>query len=86
MNAYKEIEKISEFQKQEIKRILDDLPLFEIVEQTSSTLSVREEAKNCISMKDLLRNWELIKEDNGIILFHKRLDADITYEERLHQK
>ncbi len=85
MNVYKEIEKINDFQLQQLKKILDELPLFEIVEKTDSKLIVRQEAKNCISMKDLLRNWEMIREEDGLIVFRKISDAERTYEDRIYE-
>jgi hypothetical protein len=85
MNAYKEIEKITDFQLQQLKIILDQLPLFEIVDRTATKLIVRQEAKNCISMKELIKDWEMVSEDDsGLITFHKVSASDKTYEDRLH--
>lgn len=84
MNAYKEIEKINDFQLQQLKKILDELPLFEIVDRTESKLVVRQEAKNCISMQDLIKNWEMVEEQDDLITFRKISDSERTYEDRLH--
>ena len=65
MNAYKEIEKITDFQLQQLKMILDNLSLFEIVDRTANKLVVRQEAKNCISMKELIKDWEMVSEDDA---------------------
>ncbi len=82
MNAYKEIERLSEFQMTQLKKMLDELPLFEIVERTPTKLVVRQEAKNCISMKELLRDWEMVKDNkDGLIIFLKKESSDRTYED-----
>lgn len=85
MNAYKEIEKISDFQLTQLKKVLDELPLFEVVERTQDKLVVRQEAKNCISMKELIRDWEMIKDNDGLILFLRKDSSERTYEERKYE-
>jgi len=84
MNAYKEIEKINDFQLQQLKKILDDLPLFEIVDRTENKMVVRQEAKNCISMKELIKNWEMVEEQDDLITFRRVSDSERTYEDQLH--
>lgn len=83
-NAYKDIETITDFHQQQLKQLLDDLPLFEIVDRTADRLVVRQEAKNCISMKELIKNWEMVEEADNLITFKKIQDEDRTYEDRLH--
>jgi len=82
MNAYKELEKINNFQLQELKRILDELPLFEIVERKDNALVVRQEAKNCISMKELIGSWEMVKEKDDLIYFVKVKEEQKEYDSR----
>jgi len=84
MNAYKEIEKLTDFHQQQLKQILDDLPLFEIVDRTPTKLVVRQEAKNCISMKELIKNWEMDEEQEGIITFRKISDSERTHEDTMY--
>jgi len=81
MNIYKEIEKLTEFHQQQLKQILDALPLFEVVDRTPHKLVVRQESRNCISMKDLLKNWEMVEEDDGLIIFSKISDSDKTHDD-----
>jgi len=75
VNVYKEVEKLTDFHLQQLKSILDKLPLFEIVDQTSTKLVVRQEAKHCISMKELISNWEMVSEEDDLITFCK-IDKD----------
>jgi len=84
MNAYKEIEKLNDFQLQQLKQVLDELPLFEIVDRTESKLVVRQEAKNCISMKELIKNWEMVDEQDNLITFRKIDASERTYEDTLY--
>jgi len=84
MNAYKEIEKLTDFHQQQLKQILDDLPLFEIVDRTKTKLVVRQESKNCISMKELIKNWEMVEEDEGLITFNRIKDSDRTHEDGMY--
>jgi len=84
MNVYKELEKITDFQLQQLKQIMDDLPIFEIVDRTADKLVVRQEAKNSISMKELIKNWEMVEEQDDLITFRRVRDEDRTYEDRLH--
>ena len=86
MNAYKEIEKIVDFQMHHLKKILDELPIYEIVERTENKLVVRQEAKNCISMQELIKNWEMVEEAAGLITFQKMNDSEKTYEDRLYSE
>lgn len=83
-NAYKDIETITDFHQQQLKQLLDDLPLFEIVDRTTDKLVVRQEAKNCISMKELIKNWEMVEEEDNLITFRRVRDEDRTYEDKLH--
>jgi len=83
-NAYKDIEKLVEFHQQKLKQVLDELPLYEIVSRTKDTLVVRQNAKNCISMKELIKNWEMVEEEDELISFRRIHDEDKTYEDRLH--
>jgi len=76
MNAYKEIEKLNDFQLQQLKKILDELPLFEIVEQTEDSLVLREESKKCMSMKEITKNWEMIEEKDGLVFFRKAIRSE----------
>jgi len=71
MNIYKEIEKINDFQLQQLKIILDTLPLYEVVEKTDTKLTVRQKAKNCISMQELIADWVMVDEDDDLIVFQK---------------
>lgn len=80
MNAYKEIEKLSDFHLSQLKKMLDELPIYEIVERTETKLIVRQKAKNCISMKELLRDWEMVKDNDGLIIFLRKESPD-KYEE-----
>jgi len=70
-NAYKDLETISEFNLQKLKQLLDTLPLFEIVERTEDRLVVRQNAKNCISMQDLIKTWEMEDEHDDLVTFRK---------------
>ena len=70
-NAYKDLETISEFNLQKLKQLLDTLPLFEIVERTENRLVVRQNAKNCISMQDLIKTWEMEDEHDDLVTFRK---------------
>ena len=63
--------KNTDFQNQQLKAILDELKLFEIIEKTETKLVVRKEAKNCVSMKELIDNWEMVGEKEDQIIFEK---------------
>ena len=82
MNIYKEIEKLTDFQLDRLKILLDQLPLFEIIEKSEHRLVVRQEAQNCVSMKELIKEWEMIEEKDGLITFLKKTER--TYEETLY--